>query len=101
MFLEASPTDLAPAEIGNALAREPGVVEVHDLHVWEVTSASPRCPAHVLVAADVDCHATRRRLERMLGERFDLHRTTLQVDHEPRELLELEVAPGARRSPKR
>ncbi len=99
VFLEASPAGLAPSEIGNALVQEPGVVEVHDLHVWEVTSGFPALSAHVLVNADVDCHSTRRSLERMLGERFQLHHTTLQVDHQPRELLELEVAPGARRAP--
>ena len=99
VFLEASPVDLSPAEIGTALAHVPGVVEVHDLHVWEVTSGFPALSAHVLVAADVDCHATRRGLEQMLTDRFDLHHTTLQVDHEPRELLELEVAPAARRAP--
>ena len=99
VFLEASPVDLSPADIGSALAHVPGVVEVHDLHVWEVTSGFPALSAHVLVAADVDCHATRRGLEQMLTDRFDLHHTTLQVDHEPRELLELEVAPAARRAP--
>jgi cobalt-zinc-cadmium efflux system protein len=99
VFLEASPAGLSPADVGNALAHEPGVVEVHDLHIWEVTSGFPALSAHVLVATDADCHATRRGLERMLDERFDLHHTTLQVDHEPRELIELEVAPAARRAP--
>jgi len=101
VFLEASPSDLPPEEVGNALANVPGVVEVHDLHVWEVTSGFPALSAHVLVDADVDCHETRRRLEEVLGERFDLNHTTLQVDHRPRELLELEVAPAARQAPER
>ncbi len=99
VFLEASPAGLHPSDIGEALVGEPDVVEVHDLHVWEVTSGFAALSAHVLVAAEADCHATRRSLERMLAERFDLHHTTLQVDLRPRELLELEVAPGARRAP--
>ena len=99
VFLEAAPAGLQPDEIGSALVHEPGVVEVHDLHVWEVTSGFPALSAHVLVAAESDCHATRRALERMLAERFSLEHTTLQVDHEPRELLDLEVAPAARRAP--
>ncbi len=98
VFLEASPAGLHPSDIGQALVSEPDVVEVHDLHVWEVTSGFPALSAHVLVAAEADCHATRRSLERMLAERFDLHHTTLQVDHRPRELLDLEVAPGAWRA---
>jgi len=81
VLLEAAPVGLDPDAIGRALARSPGVVEVHDLHVWEVTSGFPALSAHVLVRPEVDCHATRRDLERMLAERFDLRHTTLQVDH--------------------
>ena len=41
VLLEAAPRDLDPDEIGHALAAEPHVIEVHDLHVWEVTSGFP------------------------------------------------------------
>src|SRR5690348_13416171 len=41
VFLEAAPAGIEPAEIGKALAAHPEVVEVHDLHVWEVTSGFP------------------------------------------------------------
>jgi cobalt-zinc-cadmium efflux system protein len=82
VFLEAAPEGLDPERIGRALVREQGVVEVHDLHVWEVTSGFPALSAHVLVGRENDCHAARRGLERMLRDEFDLHHTTLQVDHE-------------------
>lgn len=91
VFLEAAPEGLDPEQIGRALVREPGVVEVHDLHVWEVTSGFPALSAHVLVGRENDCHAARRGLERMLHDEFDLHHTTLQVDHQPRELLNIEM----------
>jgi cobalt-zinc-cadmium efflux system protein len=55
---------------------------VHDLHVWTLTSGFPIVSAHVLVAAGADCHAIRERLEQMLGERFGLEHSTLQVEHE-------------------
>ena len=42
VLLEAAPRDLDPEEIGNLLAAQSHVVEVHDLHVWEVTSGIPR-----------------------------------------------------------
>ena len=44
VFLEAAPRGLDPAAIGRRMAAQPGVTEVHDLHIWEVTSASRRCP---------------------------------------------------------
>jgi len=97
VFLEAAPAGLDPDRIGRELAAQPDVVEVHDLHVWEVTSGFPALSAHVVVRAGSDCHALRRKLQRVLEERFDLHHTTLQVDHEaaPQRPLQIEVAPTA------
>jgi cobalt-zinc-cadmium efflux system protein len=89
IFMEAAPEGLDPEEVGHAIASHPGVVNVHDLHVWEVTSGFPALSAHVLVEQDEDCHAERRKLERLLEERFDLHHTTLQVDHATPEVIEL------------
>jgi cobalt-zinc-cadmium efflux system protein len=75
----------------------PGVVEVHDLHVWEVTSGFSALSAHVVVRAGEDCHARRRDLQRMLTERFSVRHTTLQVDHEAAEQPPLQIElPGPR-----
>ena len=81
IFLERAPRDADPEAIGRALVAEQDVVEVHDLHVWTVTSGFPALSAHVLVTPGADCHAARRRLESMLSERFGLTHTTLQVEH--------------------
>lgn len=101
VFLEAAPVGLVPDEIGNALAAAPGVVEVHDLHVWEVTSGFPALSAHVLVAPGEDCHELRRGLQRMLEDRFKIRHTTLQVDHAAAEQkpLHIELAPLPRGEP--
>jgi cobalt-zinc-cadmium efflux system protein len=95
VFMEAAPTGLQPEEIGKTLAAQPGVVEVHDLHVWEVTSGFPALSAHVVVAPGEDCHELRRRLQGILEERFEIEHTTLQVDHAAAEQrpLRIEVAP--------
>jgi cobalt-zinc-cadmium efflux system protein len=81
VFLEAAPEGMAPEEIGLALAAHPRVVEVHDLHVWEVTSGFPAMSAHVIVHAHRDCHEVRHDLEAILRDRFSIEHTTLQVDH--------------------
>jgi cobalt-zinc-cadmium efflux system protein len=81
IFLEAAPTGLDPGEIGRTLVAQPCVSEVHDLHVWEISSGFPALTAHVLVSPDCDCHATRRRLADVLAEHFGIGHTTLQVDH--------------------
>ncbi len=97
VLLEAAPRGLEAEPIGRAMASLPSVAEVHDLHVWEVTSGFPALSAHVLVAPGDDCHARRRELERLLAGEFGIEHTTLQVDHEqPQELLAIETD-GARR----
>ena len=82
VLLEAAPRGIDPEAIGHALAAHPGIVEVHDLHVWEVTSGFPALSAHVLVPAGEDCHARRAELEHLLAERFGVEHATLQVEHE-------------------
>jgi cobalt-zinc-cadmium efflux system protein len=93
VFMEAAPAGLDPDAIGRMLAAQPGVVEVHDLHVWEVTSGFPALSAHVLVRAGEDCHQLRHALQQALQDRFDLHHITLQVDHEvaPQPPIQIEL----------
>jgi cobalt-zinc-cadmium efflux system protein len=81
VLLEAAPRGLDPQEIGRALAAQRHVVEVHDLHVWEVTSGFPALSAHVLVGPDCDAQKHRRDLAEMLHDRFGIEHTTLQVEH--------------------
>jgi|1186.fasta_scaffold10771_2 cobalt-zinc-cadmium efflux system protein len=90
IFMETS-GDIDPAGVERALAAEPDVVSVHDLHVWTVTSGFPAVSAHVLVAHRADCHAARARLERLLVDRFGLAHSTLQVEHAPPGLLRDEL----------
>jgi cobalt-zinc-cadmium efflux system protein len=78
-------------EIGRALVRAEGIVEVHDLHVWEVSSGFPSLAAHVVVGRDRDCHQARLELQTLLRERFGIEHTTLQMDHEGGDLVQLEV----------
>jgi cobalt-zinc-cadmium efflux system protein len=80
VLLEAAPRDLDPEEIGNALAAEHHVVEVHDLHVWEVSSGFPALSAHVTVRSGCDTQAHRRQLAELLRERFGITHSTLQVE---------------------
>jgi cobalt-zinc-cadmium efflux system protein len=95
VLLEAAPAGTDPEEIGRALVGHPHVTNIHDLHVWEVTSGFPALSAHVLVHPDDDCHAIRLDLEHLLDERFGITHTTLQVDHAPSGVLQVErIASG-------
>jgi cobalt-zinc-cadmium efflux system protein len=83
VLLEEAPAGMDTRAVGAAMASTEGVVGVHDLHLWTITSGFPALSAHVLVAAGADCHAIRRELEVLLRDRFELTHTTLQVEHAP------------------
>ena len=83
VFLEAAPRGLDPDEIGQAMAAVADVVEVHDLHVWEVTSGFPVLSAHVDVADTLGAEQRNDlldRLTRLLDTRFGIHHTTIQLE---------------------
>jgi cobalt-zinc-cadmium efflux system protein len=90
VLLEAAPEGMSPEEIAAALQGHAGVTDVHDLHVWEISSGFPTLSAHVLVRQGEDCHAIRRELETILEERFGIDHTTLQVEHAQNELLAIQ-----------
>jgi cobalt-zinc-cadmium efflux system protein len=99
VLLEAAPRGVDPEEIGRALAAEHHVVEVHDLHVWEVTSGMTSLSAHVTVRAGCDTQSHRRQLAELLRKRFGIDHTTLQVEERHEGPLEIEpLHPGNRAS---
>jgi len=81
IFLEAAPAGIDTRALGARLAAHPDVVEVHDLHVWQITSGQPALSAHVLVAPGRDCHAIRTDLQTLLAHDYAITHVTLQLDH--------------------
>src|SRR3954468_21046474 len=79
VLMEAAPAGLDVQEIGRAMAAVPGVREVHDLHVWTVTSGFPALAAHVRTDPSDDVDEIRSRVEAVLHERFEIDHTTLQM----------------------
>lgn len=88
VLLERAPEGLEVEEVGMAIARVSGVREVHDLHIWSITSGFPALAAHVTVDATCEVDDTRRAIEKMLGDDFNIEHTTLQVSAE--RLLQLD-----------
>lgn len=88
VLLERAPEGMDVEAVGMAIARVPGVREVHDLHIWSITSGFPALAAHVTVDATCVVDDTRRVIEKMLKDEFDLDHTTLQVTAE--QLLQID-----------
>ncbi|MER5928704.1 cation diffusion facilitator family transporter [Streptomyces sp. NPDC002054] len=87
ILLEAAPAHVDPDTVGDRLVAHGPVTEVHDLHIWTITSGEAALSAHVLVEPESDCHAVRRDLEKLLGADYGITHTTLQVDHAQETLL--------------
>jgi cobalt-zinc-cadmium efflux system protein len=93
VLMEAAPEGVDPDELGRAICETAGVVGVHELHVWTVTSGFDALAAHVVVASAGDRDRARREVEFLLRERFGIAHTTLQMEEEGREgeLLDVQL----------
>jgi len=81
---ESAPADTDVAEIREHLLRTSGVVAVHDVHVWAITSGSPVFSAHVEVAPEIfesgRAGALLDELGGCLSEHFDVEHSTFQLE---------------------
>jgi cobalt-zinc-cadmium efflux system protein len=84
VLLEAIPRGMELEEIGTAIAHVDGVLGVHDLHVWSLTSGMHALSCHVEVSAETraECDALLGRVNDMLRQRFSITHTTIQMESE-------------------
>lgn len=83
VLLDRVPAHLDMDEVVAALAEQPGVEEVHHLHLWSMGSSGVALSAHVRLAGDLALHEAQERtrgFEGLLAERFGIGHTTLQVE---------------------
>lgn len=80
IFMEGAPAHLDVAGINKALAEIPGVVEVHDLHVWTITSGFVSLSAHLKVQKNRDAKDILRKAHDAVSTRFKIRHTTIQME---------------------
>jgi cobalt-zinc-cadmium efflux system protein len=90
VLMESAPAGVDAERVGREMVADPDVVEVHDLHIWTVTSGFPALSAHVVVGPGADRDLVRSRVEALVRERFGIHHTTLQVVESGTELIALD-----------
>lgn len=83
ILLEGAPRGVALADVRAAILATPGVVSLHDLHIWVSGADQPSCTVHVVLAEGVNADAVRQTISDALEERFDLHHTTIQTELTP------------------
>ncbi|HTF33391.1 MAG TPA: cation diffusion facilitator family transporter [Myxococcota bacterium] len=95
VLMEATPSHVKLGELERAIRGVAGVLGVHDLHVWTLTSGYHAMSAHVDVRMDVDAHAVLHTLSDLAKRRFDIEHTTFQLE-EQAPLLTIEPAAPAK-----
>ncbi len=80
ILLQAAPPEVDLSALEAELAALPGVVGVHDLHVWTLTSDMENASAHLVVAAAADSHGVLDRARALFHDRYEIAHATLQVE---------------------
>jgi cobalt-zinc-cadmium efflux system protein len=88
ILMQATPPHLNLTEVQRTLENIDGVQQVHDLHIWTLTSGLFTLTAHVVVNGDHDPHALLNALEHTIKERFGIDHTTIQLEPQDRQQRE-------------
>lgn len=80
VLLEATPKDVDVAHVRGHIIAAPGVADVHDLHIWTITSGMNVVSAHVVIRGGADPPAVLRALNACLREDFDIEHCTFQLE---------------------
>jgi cobalt-zinc-cadmium efflux system protein len=80
ILIQAAPAGFDVGKLQGDLATLPGVVDVHDLHVWTLTSEMDVASAHLMVSAGTDPHGVLDQARDVLRARYAIAHATLQVE---------------------
>jgi cobalt-zinc-cadmium efflux system protein len=83
VLMESAPGHIDVDHVRSALLELPHVMNVHDLHVWTITSGFVAMSAHVTCPGDHNHEALLHSARTMLAQRFGIRHTTIQIDREP------------------
>lgn len=84
ILMQSVPKEIDLGEVQSAMEQVSGIVKVHDLHVWTVTSGIHTLTAHAVVNGGEDFHRVLNEVETMLRDRFRIEHTTIQLEVEDR-----------------
>jgi cobalt-zinc-cadmium efflux system protein len=80
VLMESTPRNLDVDHIRDAVIGLEGVEEVHDLHVWSITTGLESLSAHVVVTDGVEHAAVLGSVRQMLYDRFGIDHMTIQIE---------------------
>lgn len=80
VLLEGTPADISMNELNASLNSVPGVVSIHDLHVWSLTSGMNVMSAHVLIKENAQGEQVLKSIKEKMLEQFNIAHTTIQIE---------------------
>ncbi len=91
ILMQSVPRGIDVEEVHSAMEQVSGVIKVHDLHVWSVTSGVFTLSAHAVIRPDGNPHMILDRIEDELRTQFSIEHTTIQLEIEDREEREFQA----------
>jgi cobalt-zinc-cadmium efflux system protein len=81
ILMEGTPSNVDQSEIKQALLQIEGVIDVHDLHIWTITSGLDSLSCHLLVEDSTDCFIILQKAIQMVEHDFEIHHPTIQIEN--------------------
>ncbi|MBP3040732.1 cation transporter [Bacillaceae bacterium Marseille-Q3522] len=80
ILLEGTPADVNQIEVKTALEKMNSVINVHDLHIWTITSGLDSLSCHILVKDDTNCQMVLRQAMDLIKKEFHIEHATIQIE---------------------
>ncbi|MBO8171367.1 MAG: cation transporter [Bacillaceae bacterium] len=80
VLMEGTPKDIALESLVRRLKEIPGVVEVHELHIWTITSGFHSLSCHIEILPDKDDQKILKQAKHIVQEEFGIYHTTIQIE---------------------
>ncbi len=82
VLLEAAPRNIHIPDILSDLGKIDGVLSVHDLHVWSITSGMPAMSCHVVIRRGIEAHHVLTAIGAMMRQKHSIDHTTVQIEQD-------------------
>lgn len=91
ILMEGTPITVDQHKVNSALEEIDGVINVHDLHIWTITSGLDSLSCHLLVEDDKDCQEILQQAINIIKEKFKIEHTTIQIEKSMVQHAEMKV----------
>ncbi len=91
ILMEGTPITISQKEVKAALEEINGVIDVHDLHIWTITSGMDSLTCHILIKDDHDSQEILQQAIDKIRDKFKIEHTTIQIEKSAIEHGEMKV----------